>query len=100
MARTETVQIPANNAAGYVIVNKEDVDTDAVKKWRKEVPKATLADADDGGGDGDDEPPQPTRSQLLKTRKADLIAMAEEKGLTVVPDEVTVENLVDLILAE
>lgn len=97
MAKIETVQIPANNKAGYVIVNKEDVGTDAVKKWEQGVSKVTLATFDDGDGG---EPTQPTRGQLLKTRKAELIIMAEEAGHKVVPDEVTVEQLVDLILSK
>lgn len=93
MAKIETVKIPAGNEAGYVIVNKEDVGTDVVAKWQNGAPVAAETESsDEGEASGFD------RKALEKKRKAELVAIAEEKGIEVVPDDMTNAQIIDAIL--
>lgn len=90
MANIPIVKIQSGDTeSGFVIINADEFDE---KKHRLfvEKPQPKSAEADE----------QPTRAALLKTRKAELIAMAEAKGEVIVPDEVTVEQLVDLIVGK
>lgn len=94
--KLETIQIPANNEAGYVVVNKEDVGTEAVAKWAekgKSVSKPAESDT------ASDETAAPDKAELMKLTKGDLVAMAENAGIDLVPDEETKASIVEKILA-
>jgi len=96
--KIETIQIPADNEAGYVIVNKEDAGTEAVAKWATAKAVASKSVDDSGGAADDDADAAPDKAKLLKMRKGELVAMAEEAGIEIVPDEETIPTLVDKIL--
>lgn len=111
----QTEKIPANNEAGYVIVNAEDVGTDAVAKWAPMPANAAkdliddMQSASDAGllggqpnsnagtreGEGGSDEPE----DLMKHTKAELVAMAEAKGVKIVPDEYTKQMIIDSIQA-
>ncbi len=91
--QVKTVQIPANNDAGYVIVNEEDAGTEAAAKWGGKAPKP--AEPAEDGGDT-----EPSKDELMKLTKQQLLRKAAEAGLELVPDEVTKAQIVEALLAE
>lgn len=55
--------------------------------------------ADEGDdADGDEIDRTAYRAKLLKTRKADLVAIAVKDGHDIVPDEMNIKQIVDLIM--
>lgn len=109
MSKIETVKIPANNEAGYVIVNAEDAGAAGHGMWKVEgskIPhdekhadgslKKTYTEADSLAQLED----APTADELMKLTKAELVAKAENAGIEVVPDEVNKAQIVAKLLGE
>lgn len=99
MAEIKTEKIPANNEAGYVIVNAEDVGTDAVAKWAPAKTERMLGASDSETDDNSSDDADAGAEDLMKHTKAELVAMAEAKGVKIVPDEYTKQMIIDSILA-
>lgn len=75
---------------GFVIIDQSDFDPDAHTLYiPKDVPSAKDTESGSAFAEG-----------LKKMRKDDLIALAVNKGLEIVPDEVSKQQIIDLILAD
>lgn len=94
MAQLETVKIVSPKSdSGYVIINLEDFDAEAHTRFVEGSPaRRNLGEVQDPGGEAEPE-------DLMRLTKAQLVAKAEEIGITVVPDEMTKQQIVDAITA-
>lgn len=95
MATLDTVKIKsADTEFGYVIINADEFDA-SVHKLYTDAPKAKTAGGASTAETG------PTKADLLKLTKSELVAKAGEVGVEIAsPDDVTKEKIADLILEQ
>lgn len=101
MANIETIRIKGGKGEPEtLIINLEDFD-ESIHEKAEEPVEAPAQSSDVGDDETTDEKTSneaPSEAKLLKMRKGDLVAIAEEAGLEIVPDEETIATLAKKIV--
>lgn len=98
MSTIPTIKIQGGEGEpDFLIINADDFDESIHTAYVEPVAKATKGTNGDSSDDSDTDQ-APSEAKLLKMRKGELVAIAEEAGLEIVPDEETIVTLAKKIV--